>query len=292
MGPAGNGGVATSVGPDQLSLREWADRAAAKVVEDYDPQAIYLFGSVARGDDHQGSDIDLLIVFDDKASIPSGSDVYRSASAPGNRDVIVTDLASFHQDKLRLWHVAHQAATEGILLYWREPRIEKEKYMNPPPPDDIMDAERLMDLVRRDLRGAEWFVGDGDEGNARYHAQQAAEKALKALLIVEKGCYPFTHNLVELVNALPEKDGDLFDVAGLDLLSPWEVKGRYLANMPDVADMPTDYFVEVAKSTVDTVENLISSSRLQREAATPKPSPGPQIVPDTAPPRPAPRLEL
>ena len=48
---AGNGGAATSVGRDQLSLRQWADRAAAKVVEDHDPQAVYLFGSVARGDD-------------------------------------------------------------------------------------------------------------------------------------------------------------------------------------------------------------------------------------------------
>lgn len=161
--------------------------------------------------------------------------------------------------------------------------------MNAAPPDDIMDAEGLMELVREDLKIAEFAMSEEYERGARYHAQQAAEKALKALLIVEKGRYPFTHNLVELVNGLPEKYRGVFDVEGLDHLSPWEVKGRYLANMPDVSDQPMEYLVEVAKNTADTLGALVDTLRSLREAVHPQPPARSEIVPDTAPPRPTSR---
>ena len=46
--------------PEQY--RQWVHEAVEKIVDHYKPQKIIFFGSAARGDVHEGSDIDLLIV--------------------------------------------------------------------------------------------------------------------------------------------------------------------------------------------------------------------------------------
>lgn len=42
--------------------RQWVGEAVEKIVDQYKPQKIVLFGSAARGDVREGSDIDLLII--------------------------------------------------------------------------------------------------------------------------------------------------------------------------------------------------------------------------------------
>ncbi len=44
--------------------REWVDDLVAEIVAEFDPIEVWLFGSVACGDDTGDSDIDLLIVLD------------------------------------------------------------------------------------------------------------------------------------------------------------------------------------------------------------------------------------
>ncbi len=270
MGSTGNGGVATSVGRDQLTLREWADIAAAEIADAYDPQAIYLFGSVARGDNGAGSDIDILVVFDERQDIPEMHKPYLTAydATHIDCDVLLTNLAHFEQDKLRPWHVAHQVAKEGIQLYQRQARIPEELYMHPLPPDELEDAEVWLGRARKDLRGAERFLEDEDEGNARYHAQQAAEKSLKALFIAEKRRFPATHKLADLFDELPGSYADLFDRERLRCLSPWAVGGRYPDDMPDYAMQPAEVLMDTAKTTLETVEDVVRSLRLQRATAT------------------------
>jgi len=65
---------------------------------------------------------------------------------------------------------------------------------------------RLLALARRDLRAAELLrdqpeVGDGIIG---FHAQQAAEKALKAWLTILGIDFPRTHDLSLLIHKLEE----------------------------------------------------------------------------------------
>ncbi|MBI2963849.1 MAG: HEPN domain-containing protein [Deltaproteobacteria bacterium] len=54
----------------------------------------------------------------------------------------------------------------------------------------------------RDLRHAENALRDGDHEWAAFAAQQAGEKALKAL-ILQRGGEPWGHSLTALVEALP-----------------------------------------------------------------------------------------
>ena len=49
---------------DGRRLDEWNDVIVADLVTEFDPAAVSLYGSVARGDDDGDSDIDLLVVLD------------------------------------------------------------------------------------------------------------------------------------------------------------------------------------------------------------------------------------
>ncbi len=44
----------------RLGSKEW--QAIRRIIEGFDPERIVLFGSYARGDVHQGSDVDLLLI--------------------------------------------------------------------------------------------------------------------------------------------------------------------------------------------------------------------------------------
>ena len=58
------------------------------------------------------------------------------------------------------------------------------------------------DQADRDVRHARHAVEDGDHEWSAFAAQQAAEKALKAL-IMTRGGEPWGHSITELVEALP-----------------------------------------------------------------------------------------
>lgn len=87
-----------------------------------------------------------------------------------------------------------------------------------------------------------WFrKGDSDMANVRaclsldqcldtacFHAQQAAEKYIKAYLTWRDVDFPFTHNLENLIDICSELDASfsaLYEMA--DLLTPYAVTLRY-----------------------------------------------------------------
>ena len=61
-----------------------------------------------------------------------------------------------------------------------------------------------------------------------YHAQQAAEKAVKAVLLSQTGGFPYIHDLAELLNQTQQAGIEVPD-AVLDVaeLTPYAVEGRY-----------------------------------------------------------------
>ena len=101
-------------------------------------------------------------------------------------------------------------------------------------------------MPRRDLRDlAEVLLtkADGDEaalealisqaqvpdGVLGFHAQQAVEKRLKAVLAASEIVYPFTHDIADLARRVREDAGlDLpVDAVTLQELTPWAVVFRY-----------------------------------------------------------------
>ena len=78
-------------------------RRAAASVSDLDPGMVLLFGSVARGEQHPGSDLDLCLIFDDLGDYSQRRDLSEAAgdrirSATGfSVDVRVTDRAEWRK---------------------------------------------------------------------------------------------------------------------------------------------------------------------------------------------------
>lgn len=100
------------------------ERVRDRIVEACHPQALYLFGSAARGEAREGSDLDLLVVMD----LPEGARPYEKAGELGRLfdgwllplDILVQTPADFERTRHYLGHVARIATKEGRLLYRRD----------------------------------------------------------------------------------------------------------------------------------------------------------------------------
>ncbi len=68
-----------------------------------------------------------------------------------------------------------------------------------------------------------------------YHAQQAAEKAIKAVLLHQRVEFPFTHNLKTLLECVPEGVRPPTSVVEAAKLTQYAVSARY----PDDAEPVT-----------------------------------------------------
>jgi len=83
--------------------------------------------------------------------------------------------------------------------------------MRPPSLFPSQEASEWLRLAARDIRLAELALGDTPPlaGEALYHAQQAAEKALKGFLVCSGAAYPLTHDVRKLLEVCEAIDKDL-----------------------------------------------------------------------------------
>ena len=101
------------------TIRTILPRMVRYVVENFNPIAVWLLGSVARGDCNMHSDVDLMIV------MPEGTDMRTIAvdirmvltRAPLPKDVMVTTPERFKRRASDISTWEHQALRDGVLLY-------------------------------------------------------------------------------------------------------------------------------------------------------------------------------
>jgi uncharacterized protein len=180
-----------------------------RIVEACHPDQIYLFGSTARGDARPDSDYDILIVVPDDTP-REVRDARRLYAA--TRDLqLPTDLLVYTRTYFgeRLHLIASMPATvlrEGRLLYdsGRDGFAVK-------PVDKLKDVAEWMDKAHRDLRTVEALLAlsPPEVGNALYHCQHAAEKAMKALLYWQDVPFRKTHELDKLGKDCVIRDSSL-----------------------------------------------------------------------------------
>jgi uncharacterized protein len=96
------------------------NRAVARIVEVMRPEAIYLFGSRARGDSGDDSDYDFLVVMADDApaerrSLDATTHVPRD---PGvGLDIIPCRRSVFERNRHQVGTLSHLVAREGRRVY-------------------------------------------------------------------------------------------------------------------------------------------------------------------------------
>ena len=90
-----------------------------RIVQDFDPLQIILFGSQARGDTHLHSDVDLLVVFSQLTDRRKTTVEIRRilADLPVCKDIVVTTPEELQQQRHLVGSVLRYAQQEGKIIY-------------------------------------------------------------------------------------------------------------------------------------------------------------------------------
>jgi HEPN domain-containing protein len=111
--------------------------------------------------------------------------------------------------------------------------------------------------AQRDLRAARVDL-DADPPlleDAAFHCQQAAEKAIKGLLVRRDIPFDKTHDIKELATLMPPRDADLQGLARrASRLTAYAWKYRYPGDEPEPSVHEIDEAVALAEEVVGTFE--------------------------------------
>ena len=131
--------------------------------------------------------------------------------------------------------------------------------MSPPDVSDI--ARRWLRWADEDLALAEHTAADPDvvPRGACVWAHQAAEKALKALLILRDIDPPKLHDLDRLAQRLPNDEGSAFVPIELPELTRWSIEGRYPADLDEATHADGLRAIAIARQVLDVVRSRISA---------------------------------
>lgn len=91
-----------------------------------------------------------------------------------------------------------------------------------------------------------------------FHAQQAVEKALKALLIAQGVEFPKTHNLRVLIEMLKERMDVPDEVMSSAALTEYAVSTRYPGEYEEVTEEEWRDAIQLAESVVDWAKQVLA----------------------------------
>ena len=95
-----------------------------------------------------------------------------------------------------------------------------------------------------------------------FHTQQAAEKAIKALLIQHGIQFPYVHDLAALLTRLEKATGDLPDsIRQAERLTQFAVEARYPGTAPPVGEGSYREAVELAGEVLRWAEKQLSGAQ-------------------------------
>lgn len=198
---------------------EVVKRVAEYLAERYHPQRIILFGSQARGDATEDSDIDIMLVMDygDRESTDVVVEVNRELREKFPQlsrvlDIKVMKPSEFEASLLRKGIFVMTIVDDGAVLYEdteatpiEELRQRKRggKGMKP-------ETKEWIERADKDLDSAYRLMQDPPDWNlVIFLAQQCTEKYLKAFLEEHGIKFRKTHDLVELVELAGEELNEL-----------------------------------------------------------------------------------
>lgn len=257
----GSGGRHKGAPPPEGRLGEAAiagvlQEMTARIVERFRPEGVILFGSYARGTAHPHSDVDLLVV------LPGETDTVRAQTgiAAAIKDLgVPTDVVVTTREHLQRWGdlvglVYRPALREGTVLYGA-----KELKARCPVSEADVHAEtrKWLAYAEEDLGMLALALGRTPPyvHSACFHAQQAVEKALKAVLIWLQIDFTYTHNLEGLRALIPEGWAVKDAKEDLEAITTWVVRGRY----PDTKEPPPG--LPEAESAAETARSVVEGVR-------------------------------
>ena len=112
-------------------------------------------------------------------------------------------------------------------------------------PELISEANRWLRFATEDLKVAQNLLASNEAAPRHicFLAQQAAEKALKAALVLEEMDFPFRHDLDALRNLLPNTWPVRREHSDLAQLTEWAVEARYPGDWEEATAMDAEQAV-------------------------------------------------
>ncbi len=103
----------------KMTIDEAIHEMVARIKVNFQPEQIILFGSQARGDTHQDSDIDLLVVLTlcENRRITTVSIMKLLADIPYSKDIVVTTPQEIATRGQLVSTILYTAVHEGVVLY-------------------------------------------------------------------------------------------------------------------------------------------------------------------------------
>ncbi len=125
-------------------------------------------------------------------------------------------------------------------------------------PLDPEDPEAWLRLARSDLAYAEKPPEGALYEPSVFLAQQAAEKALKALLVARGVPFPKTHSLTLLLELTTQAEGQLPpEILQVAVLEAHTLRGRYPLGLPEITQREWEEALGLARGVVRWVEGLL-----------------------------------
>jgi predicted nucleotidyltransferase len=104
------------------SLRRFVPGIVDEIVEHSQPVRVVLFGSVARGEETEDSDLDFLVILkelDPTQRAHLMGNIRFAITAPASIDIFVTDVEEFERRKNVIGSMQYWPAHEGEIVYER-----------------------------------------------------------------------------------------------------------------------------------------------------------------------------
>jgi len=126
------------------------------------------------------------------------------------------------------------------------------------PPEEIRRGlvQEWLDKSREDLGVADYLLRERSPylNAIGFHAQQAAEKVLKALLVRHQVEFPKAHNLGELLDLVAQVAPALATtLRSATTLNPYGVEVRYPGDLPHMTDEDAAHAVRLASQVSEAV---------------------------------------
>jgi HEPN domain-containing protein len=133
------------------------------------------------------------------------------------------------------------------------------------PREALAVIRQWVEKAEHDLKNAEHtlqLTTDCPLDTVCFHAQQCAEKYLKALLTTRGVHFPRTHDLSELIARLPNEIRSQLNTFDAVELNPYAVEGRYPGDWEPVAREEANRAVELARRIRATCRTHLPSEAL------------------------------
>lgn len=122
-------------------------------------------------------------------------------------------------------------------------------------PETIRVARQWVEKAEEDLTNAEHTLTLRERcplGTVCFHAQQCAEKYLKALLTLHSVPFPRTHDLLELLLRIPAELGLDLQPPDVGVLNRYSIEGRYPGDWEPITRAEAEDAVAIARKVRET----------------------------------------